>query len=60
VVATNATRPGETVVTTTLADLDTGAVGMNTIVIVGSSATEVTGDRVVTRRHHPRTGSAAP
>jgi cobalt-precorrin 5A hydrolase/precorrin-3B C17-methyltransferase len=54
VVATNAERPGEVLAVTTLAALDPATVGMNTVVIVGSSATAVLGDRVVTRRNHPR------
>ena len=53
---TNASRPGESVRTTTIAEaadhLD--AVDMNTIVLVGSSDTAVLDGRVVTRRHHPR------
>jgi cobalt-precorrin 5A hydrolase/precorrin-3B C17-methyltransferase len=57
-VVTNAARPGEAVTLTTLGDLDPGQVGMNTIVLVGSSATAVLGGRVVTRRHHPRPATA--
>jgi precorrin-3B C17-methyltransferase/precorrin-6y C5,15-methyltransferase (decarboxylating) CbiE subunit/precorrin-6Y C5,15-methyltransferase (decarboxylating) CbiT subunit len=60
VVATNTARAGEAVATTTLAGLDTALVDMNTIVIVGSSATAVIGDRVVTRRHHPRPEAPPP
>ena len=56
--ATNAARPGEAVATTTLAALDPATVDMNTIVIVGSSATARFADRVVTRRYHPRPGSS--
>jgi precorrin-3B C17-methyltransferase/precorrin-6y C5,15-methyltransferase (decarboxylating) CbiE subunit/precorrin-6Y C5,15-methyltransferase (decarboxylating) CbiT subunit len=54
VVVTGAARPGESVTTTTLAGLDVSLVGMGSIVLVGSSATDVLADRVVTRRHHPR------
>jgi precorrin-2 C20-methyltransferase/precorrin-3B C17-methyltransferase len=57
-VVTNAARPGEAVLTTTLGGLDPRQVGMNTIVLVGASATAVLGGRVVTRRHHPRPATA--
>jgi precorrin-3B C17-methyltransferase/precorrin-6y C5,15-methyltransferase (decarboxylating) CbiE subunit/precorrin-6Y C5,15-methyltransferase (decarboxylating) CbiT subunit len=60
VVVTNAARSGEVLTRTTLADLDPDAVDMNTIVLIGSSATAVLNDRVVTRRHHPRPPQAAP
>lgn len=58
---TDATGPGETMVVTTLGDLDPAAASMRTVVLVGTAETVVTGGRVVTRRHHPRaeTGSAA-
>ena len=49
-VVTDATRPGERVVLTTLGELDPGTVGMTTCVVVGSSATTVTGGRMVTPR----------
>jgi cobalt-precorrin 5A hydrolase / precorrin-3B C17-methyltransferase len=49
-VVTDASRPGERVVLTTLADLDPEAVGMTTCVVIGSSATTVTGGRMVTPR----------
>jgi cobalt-precorrin 5A hydrolase/precorrin-3B C17-methyltransferase len=51
---TNATRPGESVTTTTLGSLDTKGVGMNTIVLIGSSTTAVMAGRLVTPRLHPR------
>jgi precorrin-3B C17-methyltransferase/precorrin-6y C5,15-methyltransferase (decarboxylating) CbiE subunit/precorrin-6Y C5,15-methyltransferase (decarboxylating) CbiT subunit len=54
---TDATGPDETVTVTTLADLDPGAAGMRTMVLVGSPDTAVLGGRVVTRRHHPRPDS---
>ncbi|CAN5910945.1 hypothetical protein BH23ACT2_BH23ACT2_26970 [soil metagenome] len=59
VVVTDATGPRQELHVTTLADLDPAAVGMRSIVLVGTSATEVLGGRVVTRRHHPRTTEAA-
>jgi cobalt-precorrin 5A hydrolase/precorrin-3B C17-methyltransferase len=49
-VVTDAARPGQAVVLTTLADLDPAAVGMTTCVIVGSSSTRVVGGRMVTPR----------
>ncbi|MDQ6728522.1 MAG: precorrin-3B C(17)-methyltransferase, partial [Actinomycetota bacterium] len=49
-VATDATRPDQAVVVTTLADLDPATVGMTTCVIVGSSTTRVFGGRMVTPR----------
>ena len=49
-VVTDAGRPGETVVRTTLADLDPESVGMLSIVIVGSTTTRWIGDRMVTPR----------
>jgi precorrin-3B C17-methyltransferase/precorrin-6y C5,15-methyltransferase (decarboxylating) CbiE subunit/precorrin-6Y C5,15-methyltransferase (decarboxylating) CbiT subunit len=51
---TNAARPGESVTITTLGDLDARAVGMNTVVLIGSSTTAVMAGRMVTPRHHPR------
>ena len=49
-VVTDATRPGEQVALTTLGGLDPDTVGMTTCVVVGSSATTVTGGRMVTPR----------
>ena len=49
-VVTDAARPGEHVTLTTLADLDPRAVGMLSIVVVGSSSTTVVGGRMVTPR----------
>jgi cobalt-precorrin 5A hydrolase/precorrin-3B C17-methyltransferase len=53
-VVTDASRPGQRVELTTLADLDPESVGMTTCVVVGSSATRVAGGRMVTPRgYHP-------
>ena len=49
-VIVNASRPGETVITTTLGDLDPGTVDMFSIVIIGSSTTELRNERMVTPR----------
>lgn len=49
-VVTDATRSGQAVRLTTLADVDAGDVGMTTCVIVGSSTTRVVGGRMVTPR----------
>lgn len=49
-IVTDATRPGQHIVRTTLADLDPDDVGMLSIVLIGSSTTEVVGDHVVTPR----------
>jgi cobalt-precorrin 5A hydrolase/precorrin-3B C17-methyltransferase len=49
-VVTDASRPDETVVRTTLDELDVEDVGMRSIVVVGSSSTHVVGDRLVTSR----------
>ena len=49
-IVTDATRPGEQVVVTTLGELDPATVGMLSIVIVGSSTTTVVGGRTVTPR----------
>lgn len=49
-IVTDATRPGQEIALTTLADLDPAVVGMRSIVLVGSSATAVVGDRMVTPR----------
>jgi cobalt-precorrin 5A hydrolase/precorrin-3B C17-methyltransferase len=53
-VVTDATGPGQHVVRTTLAALDPAVAGMRSIVLVGTADTVVAGDRLVTRRHHPR------
>lgn len=49
-IVTDATRPGQHIVRTTLAELDPDDVGMLSIVLIGSSTTEVLGDHVVTPR----------
>lgn len=49
-IVTDATRPGQQIVRTTLGDLDPEQVGMLSIVLVGSSTTTVIGDRMVTPR----------
>jgi cobalt-precorrin 5A hydrolase/precorrin-3B C17-methyltransferase len=49
-VVTDAARPTQRVVLTTLADLDVECVGMTTCVIVGSSTTRVVAGRMVTPR----------
>jgi cobalt-precorrin 5A hydrolase/precorrin-3B C17-methyltransferase len=49
-VVTDAARPGQRVVLTTLADLDPAIVGMTTCVIVGSSTTRLIAGRMVTPR----------
>ncbi len=46
----NATRPGQQVTLTTLAELDTGAVDMLSIVVVGCRASQVVAGRLVTPR----------
>jgi cobalt-precorrin 5A hydrolase/precorrin-3B C17-methyltransferase len=46
----DATRPGERVVVTTLADLDPAQVDMLTVVVVGSSTTRLVGGHMVTPR----------
>jgi len=53
-VVTDAARPSQRVVLTTLAGLDVGAVGMTTCVIVGSSTTAVVCGRMVTPRGYPQ------
>jgi cobalt-precorrin 5A hydrolase/precorrin-3B C17-methyltransferase len=53
-VVTDATGPGQDVVRTTLAGLDPTVAGMRSIVFVGTADTVAAGDRLVTRRHHPR------
>ena len=53
-VVTNAGRPGQRIVRTTLADLDPADVDMVTIVIVGASSSEWIGDHLVTPRGYDR------
>jgi cobalt-precorrin 5A hydrolase/precorrin-3B C17-methyltransferase len=53
-IVTDAGRPGETVVTTRLDELDPAMVSMTTSVIVGSSTTVVLNGRMVTPRGYPR------
>jgi cobalt-precorrin 5A hydrolase/precorrin-3B C17-methyltransferase len=49
-VVTDAWRPGQRVTLTTLGDLDVGAVGMTTTVVVGSTLTRMVAGRMVTPR----------
>ena len=49
-VVTDAYRPGQRVVVTTLAELDPGEVCMRSVVIAGSSSTRVVAGRIVTPR----------
>jgi len=49
-VVTDAMRPGQSVILTTLGDVDPETVGMTTCVIVGSSTTRVVAGRMVTPR----------
>ena len=49
-VLTDIGRPGQSVIRTTLAGLDTSAVGMLSLVVVGSSQTAWSGGRMVTPR----------
>jgi cobalt-precorrin 5A hydrolase/precorrin-3B C17-methyltransferase len=49
-IVTDATRPGQHIARTTLADLDPDDVGMLSIVLIGSTTTAVVGDHVVTPR----------
>jgi cobalt-precorrin 5A hydrolase / precorrin-3B C17-methyltransferase len=49
-IVTDAGRPGQRIVRTTLAGLDAEQVGMLSLVIVGSSTTRWLGDRMVTPR----------
>lgn len=49
-IVTDAFRPTQVVAVTTLGDLDVDEVGMLTTVVVGNSATRVTGGRMVTPR----------
>ena len=52
-VVTDATRPGQGALVTTLAGLDPRVVGMSTCVVVGTAATRVIGGRMVTPRGYP-------
>jgi cobalt-precorrin 5A hydrolase/precorrin-3B C17-methyltransferase len=52
-VITNIGRPGQTVVRSTLGQLDSSTVGMLSLVIVGSSQTRWVGSRMVTPRGYP-------
>jgi precorrin-3B methylase len=62
VVGRNVGRPGEELSVTTLADLDAAAVDMNTLLIIGSSATRVFEQAgrsaVFTPRHYQPPGEA--
>jgi cobalt-precorrin 5A hydrolase/precorrin-3B C17-methyltransferase len=53
-VVADAGRPNQTVVTTSLADLDPTIVGMTSIVLVGSSSTRLVDGRMVTPRGYLR------
>ncbi len=53
-VVSDATRPAEVVVTSTLATVDPTVAGMASIVLVGNAETDVIDGRLVTRRNHPR------
>ena len=53
-VVTDAGRPAQSVVRTTLSALDVGAVTMTSCVIVGSSATVLSAGRMVTPRGYNR------
>ncbi|MEO5680620.1 MAG: precorrin-6y C5,15-methyltransferase (decarboxylating) subunit CbiE [Acidimicrobiales bacterium] len=57
-VVTAATEAAEQAVVTTLGDLDAAIAGMRSLVIVGTTDTACHGDRLVTRRHHPRPEAA--
>ena len=56
----DASRPGERVVLTTLAELDPDLVDMLTVVLVGSSTTAVVGGRMVTPRGYRWRERASP
>ena len=56
----DASRPGERVVLTTLAELDPDLVDMLTVVLVGSSTTTVVGGRMVTPRGYRWREGASP
>jgi cobalt-precorrin 5A hydrolase/precorrin-3B C17-methyltransferase len=49
-VVSDATRPDEQTILTTLGELDAARVGMTTCVIIGSSTTQIIGGRMVTPR----------
>jgi cobalt-precorrin 5A hydrolase/precorrin-3B C17-methyltransferase len=49
-IVTDAGRPGQRVIRTTLADLDPEAVDMLSLVVIGSTTTRWLGDRMVTPR----------
>lgn len=49
-IVTDATRPSERIVRTTLGELDTEAVGMLSIVVIGSSTTTIVDGHIVTPR----------
>jgi precorrin-3B methylase len=49
-VVTDAARPGQHVALTTLGALDTATVTMTTCLLIGSSATQVLGGKMVTPR----------
>jgi cobalt-precorrin 5A hydrolase/precorrin-3B C17-methyltransferase len=49
-VVTDAARPDERVVLTTLGELDCDSVNMTTCLVIGSSATRVVSGRMVTPR----------
>jgi cobalt-precorrin 5A hydrolase/precorrin-3B C17-methyltransferase len=49
-IVTDATRPGQDIVHTTLTEVDPNMVGMRSIVIVGSSTTTVVDGHMVTPR----------
>jgi cobalt-precorrin 5A hydrolase/precorrin-3B C17-methyltransferase len=53
-IVTDAGRPGQSVVVTTLGGLDCEGVNMTTCVIVGSSTTRLLGGRMVTPRGYGR------
>jgi len=53
-VVTAATDAGEQVFHTTLVLLDPTVAGMRSLVLVGTADSMLTGGRLITRRHHPR------
>ncbi|MDP8970491.1 MAG: precorrin-3B C(17)-methyltransferase, partial [Actinomycetota bacterium] len=58
-IVTDAYRPTQRVVLTTLGELDCDLVGMRTIVVVGSSQTRIVAGRMVTPRGYPRDATGA-
>lgn len=52
-IVTDATRPDERIVRTTLGELDVDAVGMLSIVVIGSSTTTIAQGYIVTPRGYP-------